>query len=118
MTQGRRVLTQAEIEWQIEDICQALEAAVEEHATLVIDWASAENSYKRRRAQTLIGFANSSERMTVAERDARTDFHVADEWEAYKLLDARRESSREYLRSLHARLDALRTLAANVRAVT
>jgi hypothetical protein len=39
-----------------------------------------------------------------------------EEWRRFKLLEAREKAAQQYLITIRARLDSLRTMAANVRA--
>jgi len=118
MSGMRRVLTQAEIEHKIEDLCDLLGESIDEYRDILEAAVTAEMTYKMKQYQTVIGFANSEIKMTVVEKNARADLHCSDELAAHKLADARRESAKEGLRSLHTRIDALRTLSANARAAT
>ena len=118
MNTRRQVLTQAEIEFKIEDLCDSLESLVEEYADVCEAQVDAEMAYKHKHGQTTIGFANSDVKMTVAEKSARADLHCHDELYQHKMTAARKEAMKESLRSVHARIDALRTLSANARAAT
>lgn len=109
------MLTQAEIERQILAIGDELEAETDRYDEIARQSAEAEADYKERAARAHVSLADSQTKMTVADRAARVDVFCRDEFRAWKILDASRASSREAMLSYRARLDALRTLAANVR---
>jgi hypothetical protein len=56
--------------------------------------------------------------MTVATREAHALLQSRHEYQAWMIDSAVADSSRQLLYSLRAKLDALRTLNANVRALT
>lgn len=114
-----RLLTQGEIEQQIMAISDALEEATDDYASASYEAALAEADYRREYARAMVHAADADgPRVPVSEREARALLAVTDQHRAYKVLDARAESGKQALYSLRARLDALRTLAANVRAQT
>lgn len=113
-----RVLVQGEIEAQIMALSDELEAETERYADVADLAASAEADYKLAVARTWVGLASAGRNITAGERQARAELSAADELRAWKLMEARRQASKEALLSLRARLDALRTMSANVRAMT
>jgi hypothetical protein len=118
-TTARRVLTQAEIEWKIEDLIDELERSIESYRDISEAAVGSEMDYRMKTARARIGVADRPGiKMTVAERDARIDLACEDELRAYKITAASQASMREALRSLHTRIDSLRTLSANARAAT
>lgn len=113
-----RVLAQVEIENEIVACLDALERETDRYDRLATDAASAEADYKLAYAKAVIVLSDSASRMTAAEKQARAEVHAGDPLRAWKVLEARRGATKEALLSLRARLDALRSLSANVRAQT
>lgn len=113
-----RILSQGEVEDQILNISDAIETETERYAGLADAAASAEADYKLRYAETVVRIADSHGRMSIPERAARAELAAAEELRRYKIMEARRQASKEALLSLRARLDALRSLSANIRAAT
>lgn len=115
---AERLLTQGDVEEQILAVSDAIEAEVYRYAGLADAAAEAEADYKLRYARALVRYADSSLKMSIPERNARAELDAAQELRTYRLMDARRQASKESLLSLRARLDALRSLSANIRATT
>lgn len=113
-----RILSQAEVEQQIMDISDAIEAEVYRYAGLADAAAESEAEWKLRYAHAVVRLADSNMKMSIPERQARAEITAADELRRYKVMEARRQASKEALLSLRARLDALRSLSANIRAAT
>ena len=119
-TQHLRPLSQVEIEAAIMAVVAEMETLTEEYAGISDDEAEAENAYKRRKFRAVITL---SERSTLADgrkptvdwREAQAETIAADEADTYRLAQARLRSTKEALLTKRARLDALRSLAANVR---
>jgi len=109
-------LTQGEVEAQILQAVEALEESTENYAILSDEAATAEADYKLRHARAIVTL--SDVKATAAEKGARADLTSAEELRAWKIAEARRQASKEHLLSLRARLDALRSLSANIRAQT
>jgi len=116
------LLTQADVERRMLTLVVALEDGVGELDGLALSAAAAEADYRLTRDTALVRIAADSravgDKMTVGERDALAETLAADEFRRWKLVDARVRSKREYLHSLRAALDTLRTVAANIRAQT
>lgn len=120
-TQHLRPLSQVEVEVGIMAAVDEMETLTEEYAGISDAEAEAENAYKRRKYRAVIVL---SERPTLADgrkttvdwREAQAETIAADEADAYRLAQARLRSTKEALLTKRARLDALRSLAANVRA--
>jgi hypothetical protein len=110
-----RVLAQVEIENEILAVLDALEDQTHLYDRIAVDAASAEADYKLAYANAIVRLSDSQARMTAPEKQARAELHAADELRAWKVLEARRASTKEALLSVRARLDALRSLSANVR---
>jgi hypothetical protein len=114
-----KLLTQGDIESAILALSDALDDETHRYADLADEAAEAEADYKIKHARATVGYATSDgPKMTAAQIAARVELHAADELRRYKLADARRQATREALMSLRSRLDAMRTLSANVRAQT
>ncbi len=113
-----RILSQGEVEEQILAVSDAIEAEVHRYSGLADAAASAEADYKLRYAETVVRIADSQARMSIPERAARAELEAATELRRFKIMEARRQASKESLLSLRARLDALRSLSANIRAAT
>jgi len=110
-----RPLSQVEIEDRIQDVIEEMERATEEYETMSKDAAEAEADYKNRFARATLAVIEHSEKMTVGEREARVTIMCKDEHKTYLVTQATRNSRREYLTTIRAHLDALRTLNASVR---
>lgn len=114
-----KLLTQGEVEEQIMDLSHRLEHETYEYAELSDIAAVAEADYKILSARAMIQFAaDPAIKVTSAVREAKVDRHCAEQLRAWKLAEARRQSKRESLLSLRSRLDAMRTLSANIRSQT
>ena len=115
----RRLLTSADVEQQILDIADALEAETHRYDDLAALAADSEADYKLGYARAIVNIAaHGSTKLTAAEKQARAELHAADELRVWKINEARRSASKEALLSLRARLDALRTLSATLRSQT
>lgn len=108
-----RVLTQVDCENQILKDLDMLEDAVGLFDEMVAERARAEARYKRLRARNFLQAAGS-----VRDKEAYADAECADEHEDFLMADAKVKAQKELLSMLHARLDNMRSLNANVRSVT
>lgn len=114
-----RVLTQAEIEDGIMRLSAELEDEVYRYAALSDDAAEAEAAYKGKHARAVVRLgAESGVKSTALERQARAELSAVEELRLYRIAEGRRSASKERLLSLRSRIDALRTLSANVRHAT
>lgn len=113
-----RHLTQGQIEDEILNVSDALEAGTAQFADVADLAATCEADYKLSYARAFVGLSSTQSKMTAPERQARSELHAAAELRAWKIAEARRLSSKESLLSLRARLDALRTVSANIRSQT
>lgn len=112
----RPLLNPIEIENSIIRICDEMEVATELYSQLSEEAAASEAKYKYVHAKAHVEMAAvMSTKMTVTERQSRADLIADTEFRVYRLNEARRFAAREALLSLRARLDALRTLSANLR---
>lgn len=109
------LLTQGDIEHSIIALSDQLEEQTYLYAQLSDEAAEAEADYKLEAGRLLIGIASSGAKMTAQERQARVDVNCSDSFRSWKLAEARRQSCKEALLSLRGRMDAQRSLAANVR---
>lgn len=112
---NRGLLTQGDIEHSIVALSDQLEEQTYMYAQLSDEAAEAEADYKLEAGRLLIGIASSGVKMTAPERQARVDVGCSESFRSWKLAEARRQSCKEALLSLRARIDAQRSLAANVR---
>ena len=110
-----RVLTQGQIEDHILSIAEELEEQTYEYARLSEIAAEAEADYKRAASSKYVQLVTLPTKISVVEKQARVDTATEGEFRTWKIAEARRQACREALLSLRARLDALRTLSANVR---
>lgn len=113
-----RVLTRAEVEDQILSIGEAMEQATYEYEDRSIEAAEAEADYKYAVAECAVLLASHGQKMTVADRQTRIDMQCDQQFRVWKLAEARRQALKETLLTLRARMDALRTLNASIRAQT
>ena len=113
-----KVLAQSEIEHDIMRVVDEIEAQTHTYADVAHDAAVREADYKLRVARGIVALASTEARMTAVEKQARAELQAAEELREWKIADARLRSCKESLLSLRARMDALRSLSANVRAQT
>lgn len=116
-------LTQAEVEGEISRLSSAMEDALDQLARNAIDAAEAEAEYKIKYAQKLLqagGLEGSGRggRTTVDEREAIALGQCEPEFRARLIKEAHHGVSQEKLRTMRSQIDALRTIAANIRAQT
>lgn len=113
-----RPLSQVEVEERIQRVIERMEEETDAYDEIARDAAEAEADYKRGAARALLAVINAGEKMTVAERQARADLLVADDYRKHLITTAARNSKREHLQTLRAHLDSLRTLNASIRQQT
>lgn len=107
-------LTNVDIEDEIMRLSGEMESATYEYATLSDEAAQAEVDYKLDNARELL----KAEAPNQAARTAKALIQTREQFETHRIAEARLKAQAELLRTLHARLDALRTLAANLRSQT
>jgi hypothetical protein len=117
-----RPLAQVEIERGIVDLCDDLEHTTEEYARVSDEQAEAENAYKRKYTRALVslgsvGVMPDGRKSTTEWREAQASITAEDEGARHRILEARLRATKEALITKRARLDALRTIAANVRSM-
>jgi hypothetical protein len=115
-----QVLTQHDIEQGIVETSDRLAELTEEYAVLCEVAAEAEADYRLHFYNSLMRLkdAGDGKRMTDKEAEARSTSAAAADFRNYKMTAARLDAAKQALATHRTRLDALRTLAANVRAVT
>ncbi|HSV39800.1 MAG TPA: hypothetical protein VLI04_13670 [Nocardioidaceae bacterium] len=113
-----RPLTQVEVEERIDHVIEEMERHTEEFEDIARTAAEAEADYRRQSATAVLAVIQHGEKMTVGERGARADLMCAAEYKHHLVTTAARNSKREYLQTLRAHLDALRTLNASIRGQT
>lgn len=117
-TPGQRVLTQVEIEDQILALSDEYEKAVETYEKLGEDAAGAEADWKFAFWRNTLTVTDERPRSNKEWREAKASIQAGEDlFRGYRTTEAARHSAREHLTSLRTRLDALRTLAANQRAL-
>lgn len=134
MTQGRtyprhdrsRPLSQVDVERAIEEESERLEVLtngseeweVEGYAEVCSKAAQAEAEWKMAFHKGMILQANRGSRDRKDIEEARVHATHEDKFREYKMAAARRDAAKEALVTSRSVLDALRTIAANVRAQT
>lgn len=109
------LLTQGQVERSLLAIADELERQTYVYARQSSEAAEAEADYKIARSRAYVVLVGKYPKMTVSERDMRAELQSAEQLRKWKLLEAQRQSTKEALLSLRARLDALRSLSANIR---
>jgi len=119
----RPVMSQAQIEHQIMDTADALELLVEQYAEIAEAAGLSTAEHLKQQALMTLAVIEHPPRnenglaikQDAKSRDARIELASNDERKAAAIAGARREFQREAMSMQRSRLDALRTLAANVR---
>lgn len=106
-------LSQAQIEEELMRLKDLLEEATLEYSILAEDHAKKEARQKVAWAQAFIKQDGS-----VKYRESMADYQTEDTLYDVKIADALTRAKKEKMLSLRSSMDALRTLAANVRAQT
>ena len=106
-------ISQLEIESEIIRLTSMLEDETENFEMLAQDAAEKEATFKSLWAREYLSAKGS-----IKEREAWSDYKLESEIHQYKIAEALVKAKRERLSSLRTSIDALRTLAANVRAQT
>ena len=109
-----KTLTTLDVETEIERLSAQLEDATTEFANISDEAAEAELNYKLARAKHYL----TADGPNQTHRDAAALLRSEDEYRRHQIAEGRLRAQSELLRTLRARLDALRTLAANVRSQT
>lgn len=103
-------ISQVEIEAEILRLLDILEDETEAFETLAGDSAKKEARYKGAWAKEYLAAKGS-----IKERESWADYKLEEQSYDWKIADALVKAKREKLNALRTSLDALRTLAANVR---
>jgi len=111
----RPLLTQGETEQGILHISDEIEQQTYLYAEQSEAAAVAEADFKISKARAYVLLTERHPKMTASEREMRADLNSAEQMREWKLYEARRQATREALLSLRARLDALRSISANIR---
>lgn len=105
-------ISQVEIEQELMRLANMLEDETEDFEILAEDAAKKEARFKKEWAKEFL-----TAKGAVKERESWADYKCGDACEAHKIADALMRAKREKLNSLRTSIDALRTMAANVRAM-
>lgn len=106
-------MTQVDLEDQLMRICERMEQETDLLLSLSTERAEAEADYKYKYSRTLISI---SEKMPVSSKEARAYLSASEEFRKWQLLQAREKATQQSLLAARSRLDAIRTVCANVRA--
>lgn len=109
-----RPVTQVDVETRIRELSDALEAGVDDYAEVRRRLANAVADYRAAHARAVL----TSPGRNAEERKARADHACAELHRVLELTQAEFDIVKEAQFALRARLDAERTLAANLRGVT
>lgn len=113
----RGLLTQAQIEDRIVRLVDALEDGTSTYADTLAAAANAEADYKAGYYRALLDAANR--KMGAADlRKAWAEQQTGELRRLHLIADASRDAARDHQFTTRAALDAMRTLAANVRSQT
>jgi hypothetical protein len=110
MSRRSAPISQVDIEEEMLRRLSMLEDETETFESLTEDSAKKEATYKAEWAKAYLSAQGS-----IKEREAWADYQLADHNMQYKIAEALVKAKREKLGALRTSLDALRTLAANVR---
>jgi hypothetical protein len=117
-------LTQAGVEREIMRLSNAMEEATEELAKYADEAAVAEADYKVGYAKAVLKAGMRTDgtgrggRLTEGDKEATAIVEVEQELRRRCVKDAHHQVAQEKLRTMRARIDALRTVSANIRAQT
>jgi hypothetical protein len=111
-------MAQIEVENEIRRLSGELNEQTQENAVAAEEAARADVEYDLAKARALLQVPRirDGEKLTVAEREAIALVTVGSEYEDARLTEAIYKATQERGRNLRTQLDALRTIAANVRA--
>lgn len=113
--QGLDPMSQARVEDEIRRLSRQLTAVTEEVAHAGTQAATTDVDYKLAYARKMLELRG--ETGTVAVKDAMALDACASQYEAMRIAEAVYKALQEKGRNLRSQLDALRTIAANVRSV-
>tara|TARA_Y100001951_G_C11235617_1_gene237253 strand:+ start:289 stop:654 length:366 start_codon:yes stop_codon:yes gene_type:complete len=114
-------IVQGEVEELLFRLGAQLEEGTEAYEKLAEERAVAEADYKERYWTALVRIVDSATgngpRWTAAQKEARAGLMAKEEQRRFKLLEAREKAAQQSLITIRARMDSLRTVSANVRAM-
>lgn len=106
-------LTHVDLENEMLRVCRRMEEDIEVLTEVSNDRAEAESSYKYKHARAMI---EQTEKTPVATKEAHAHLRASDDYKLWKILEGREKATQQSLIASRSRLDALRTICANVRA--
>lgn len=117
------VLTAGHVEAEIVRLSAAMDAALEELATYAVDAAQAEHAYKVQFAKEMLKAKNQPGsgprgQTTDSVAEAKAIIHSDTELRERLVAEAFHGVTQEKLRTMRSQIDALRTISANIRAMT
>lgn len=111
------LLTAGQVENQILRISDELDDETHRYAQVAEMAAEAEANFKGAYHRAFLEAADADgARVTVPEREARAHLAADEAFRVWKIMEARQDAGKQAQQSMRARLDALRTIAANIRA--
>jgi len=109
------ILNQVDIERRILRVTDALDEQTDLFSKLSVSRAEAEAEYRHAFARAIV---EQDGKIPVATKEAVAHMKSPDAFRQWKILEAREKATQQKLTSLRSQLDALRTIAANVRNLT
>jgi hypothetical protein len=111
------IITGTELNHRLFTLSDALTVAQQELKDSAIEWAKAENEYRKAKAIAYITIKGAPEqhKATVATLEAMVDKSCADERQRAYMARALKEAALENVRSVRAQINALQSIAASVR---
>lgn len=110
----RAPISQHEIEERILALCDALEETTADFAEFCDKVPEAEMDYKHQHHTALVALSNGP-KITAQLREAKAWLVSEEQERAFRVLLAGKEATKASLSTITTRIDALRTLSANVR---
>ena len=104
-----------EVETWILSLCEALEEQIDLYRQLSQQRAVAEADYRHRHARAVL---EQQGKPTTTVREAVADYRASAEFRQWRILEAQEKATLQAMSGIRSRLEALRTVAANVRAAT
>lgn len=109
------VISQAEVEQRIVMLTEQLDEQTTLFSSISEDRAEAESAYRYAFAR---GIVEQAGKVPVATKEAVAHLRSPEAFRQWKILEAREKATQQKLMAIRAQLEALRTIAANVRALT
>jgi len=110
-------VTQVDVEELLFRLGEQLDATTEEYEKISEERAVAESDFKERFWRAMVTTVDHPRYKTASVKEAWASFAAKEESRRFKLLEAREKATQQKLITLRARMDSLRTIAANVRAM-